>query len=286
MQIDHIAIWANDLEKEKHFYQTYFDCKVSAKYENAQKQFTSYFLIFLNGARIELMKRNNITSGQNEDHFGFAHIAINVGTRDKVEHLTKKMEKDGLVIVSYPRVTGDGYYESVVLDPENNKIEITAIENYKISDANYEDLAPILYLQKCCYLPEAEIYNDYSIPPLTQKIEDIKSDFEKQTILKLEYSNKIIGSVRGFLRDGTCYIGKLIVDKDYQNMGFGKQLLEAFEGKFKNAGRFELFTGVKSSKNLFLYNKLGYKEFKEEKLNEITIKYLEKVSDNDRTDFK
>jgi catechol 2,3-dioxygenase-like lactoylglutathione lyase family enzyme/GNAT superfamily N-acetyltransferase len=276
MQIDHIAIWADDLEKLKTFYQTYFECTISSKYENTQKQFTSYFLVFSNGARIELMKRSDIISRQNADQFGFAHIAVNIGTRDKVERLTKKLEKDGFVIASYPRITGDGYFESVVLDPENNKIEITAIENYKISKANYEDLASILYLQKCCYLSEAEIYNNYSIPPLTQKIDDINLDFQNQTILKLEYNNKIIGSVRGFLRDETCYIGKLIVDKDYQNMGFGKQLLEAIEEKFKNASRFELFTGFQSSKNLFLYNKLGYKEFKEERFNEITIKYLVK----------
>lgn len=276
MQIDHVAIWTDDLEKEKNFYLEYFDCKASNKYENPRKQFSSYFLRFPDGARIELMKRNDVTGKENNDKLGFAHIAISVGTRDKVNSLTEKLEKDGFIIDSRPRITGDGCYESVILDPENNKIEIASMDNFEIKEAIYEDLEQILYLQKCCYLSEAEIYNDYSIPPLTQKLDDIKLDFEHQTILKLEYNNKIIGSVRGFVKNGACFIGKLFVNNDYQNMGFGKQLMMEIEKKFKNISRFELFTGFKSNKNIYLYNKLGYKEFKKEQADGITIKYLEK----------
>ncbi len=278
MHLDHIAIWTQDLEKEKDFYVKYFDGKANHKYENPKKHFASYFLTFPIGARIELMHKDEIRDSANKDHLGFSHISMNVGIKDKVDSLTKTLEKDGFQIESFPRVTGDGYYESVVLDPEGNKIELTAIADFKITKAESTDLEAILYLQKCCYLSEAEIYNDYSISPLTQNLEDIKRDFEHQIILKLEYKNRIVGSVRGYLSGGTCYVGKVIVDKHYQNMGFGKQLMVAIEEVFNNALRFELFTGFKSEKNLYLYQKLGYKEFKEERVNNmVTLRYLEKV---------
>ena len=277
MNIDHIAIWTNDLELEKDFYLKYFGGRAGNKYENKQKIFSSYFITFLNGSRMELMNQPNITGKFNPDTFGLAHIAMNVGSREKVDNLTQILEKDGYTIIGYPRNTGDGYYESVVLDPENNVVEITAVNDYKISVATSGDLEQILYLQKCCYLLEAEIYNDYTIPPITQKMEDIQHDFEKQTILKLEYNHKIIGSVRGFENDGTCFIGKLIVDKEYQNKGLGKLLLEAIENKFPDAKRYELFTGYKSDKNLYLYRKLGYRDFKMEIKGGISIVFLEKL---------
>jgi catechol 2,3-dioxygenase-like lactoylglutathione lyase family enzyme/ribosomal protein S18 acetylase RimI-like enzyme len=281
MDLDHIAIWAQNLEQEKDFYVKYFACKANHKYENPEKHFTSYFLTFPNGARIELMHKDEIHVGSNKDSFGFCHIAINVGTNDEVDSLTKTLAQDGYQIESLPRKTGDGYYESVILDPEGNKIELTAMADYKITKANAKDLEAILYLQKCCYLSEAEIYNDYSISPLTHTIEDIQKDFEHQIILKLEYNNRIVGSIRGCLSEGTCYVGKLIVDKYCQNMGFGKQLMLTIEDTFHNALRFELFTGSKSEKNLYLYRKLGYKEFREERMNDnVRLVYLEKVVEN------
>lgn len=126
MLIDHIAIWTKDIEKVKDFYLRYFDCGVNEKYENKSAGFSSYFIKFKEGARIELMKKDSISEVNNTETFGYAHIAINVGSKDKVDSLTRKLEKDGYKIADYPRVTGDGYYESVILDPENNKIEITS----------------------------------------------------------------------------------------------------------------------------------------------------------------
>jgi lactoylglutathione lyase len=124
MNIHHIAIWTNDLEKEKNFFIQYFECTSNAKYENHQKQFSSYFLSFPAGCHIELMKRNDIHLQGNPDSFGLSHIAISVGSKGKVDTLSKRLEKDGFTIESYPRTTGDGYYESVILDPENNRIEL------------------------------------------------------------------------------------------------------------------------------------------------------------------
>jgi lactoylglutathione lyase len=278
MNLDHIAIWTNDLEKVKDFYVKYFDCKSNQKYVNPAKHFASYFLTFASDARIELMHKDEIKDSNTKEKLGFTHIAINVGSNDKVDSLTKKLGNDGYQVVSLPRITGDGYYESVVLDPEGNTIELTAIADFKITKAEFADLEAILYLQKCCYLSEAEIYNDYTISPLTQNIDDIKKDFEHQTILKLVYKNRIVGSIRGYQNEHTCFVGKIIVDKHYQNMGFGKQLMVAIETTFNNVSRFELFTGCKSEKNLYLYRKLGYKEYKEERVSDrVVLVYLEKV---------
>ena len=122
--IDHIAIWTKDLEKEKDFFLKYFECTVNDKYINSAKRFASYFIAFTSGTRLELMTRDDISSGADNESAGYSHIAINVGSREKVDNLTVELENDGLIVKSRPRVTGDGYYESVILDPENNRIEI------------------------------------------------------------------------------------------------------------------------------------------------------------------
>lgn len=95
--------------------------------------------------------------------------------------------------------------------------------NMKITFAKKEDLTAILALQKACYLEEAELYNDFSIPPLTQTLTSILNDFESETILKVEHEGQIIGSVRGKLEDNTCKIGRLIVHKEFRNQGLGSQ---------------------------------------------------------------
>lgn len=127
MKISHIAIWTKDIEKMKEFYIKYFNCKCVDKYVNTKKCFESYFLEFEdNSSRLEIMKRNDINDlDKNKEYYGFAHIAISVGSKERVDSLTNLFEKDGIKILSYPRVTGDGYYESVILDIENNRVEIT-----------------------------------------------------------------------------------------------------------------------------------------------------------------
>jgi lactoylglutathione lyase len=124
MHIDHIAVWTGNIEIEKDFFLKYFECTVNEKYVNPQKQFSSYFITFARGARIELMSRADITAGRSGETLGIAHIALNAGSRVKVDRLTETIERDGYIVVTKPRVTGDGYYESTVLDPENNIIEI------------------------------------------------------------------------------------------------------------------------------------------------------------------
>ena len=148
----------------------------------------------------------------------------------------------------------------------------------EVLKANKNDIKTILLLQKDCYISEAELYNDYSIPPLQQDLKSLETEFDNSIILKCVINGEIIGSVRGYKADDTSYIGRLIVKKDFQNKGYGRLLVESIESMFKDCKRFELFTGHKSHKNLYLYNKLGYKEFKKKVLNKnLTIIYLEKI---------
>ena len=130
MQIEHLAIWVQDLEAMKNFYVNYFEVAHGPKYSNPGKQFVSYFIYFGQGkTRLELITRPDIrpaAAGQRGFGMGLAHFAISVGGRDMVNALTERLRKDNYTIYSEPRVTGDGYYESVVLDPEGNYVEISA----------------------------------------------------------------------------------------------------------------------------------------------------------------
>ena len=128
MKIEHLAIWVNDLEAMKDFYETYFGAIAANRYHNPSKKFTSYFLSFGDGPRLELMHRPDIAQKLNdlEEHIGISHFAVSVGSKEKVDALTEQLRDLGYKIIGEPRTTGDGYYESVVLDPENNTIEITA----------------------------------------------------------------------------------------------------------------------------------------------------------------
>ncbi len=147
----------------------------------------------------------------------------------------------------------------------------------KIDEVSEEDLHDILVLQVLAFQVQAEIYNDYTLPPLVQTLEEVQNDFLQQVFLKTERDGKIIGSVRGYKMDDTGYIGRLIVHPDYQNQGIGKALMTKIEGKFSNLSRFEIFTGHKSEKNLYLYKNLGYKTIKEEVVDDnLTMVYLEK----------
>jgi lactoylglutathione lyase len=128
MKIEHIAIWSKDIERLKSFYVQYLNGKAGNKYHNIKKEFKSYFITFESGARLELMQMSSIPDNLNnteEQYIGFIHIAISVGSKDKVDELTEVIRNAGYSIVSEPRFTGDGYYESCILDPDGNRIEIT-----------------------------------------------------------------------------------------------------------------------------------------------------------------
>jgi lactoylglutathione lyase len=126
MHIEHIAVWTHQLEALKTFYETYFAARANQKYTNPKTNFESYFLTFAAGPRLELMQRPDIEGKQaTEPKVGYAHLAFSVGSREEVDRLTGRMAEDGYQVVGQPSTTGDGYYESVVLDPDGNRVEIT-----------------------------------------------------------------------------------------------------------------------------------------------------------------
>jgi lactoylglutathione lyase len=127
MKIEHLAIWARDLEKLRAFYLEYFDLESNEKYHNPKKKFSSYFLSFEHGARIELMHRPDMVElfESVDEKLGLTHFAVSVGSIEKVDALTESIREGGHRVIGEPRTTGDGYYESVVADPEGNWIEIT-----------------------------------------------------------------------------------------------------------------------------------------------------------------
>lgn len=146
-----------------------------------------------------------------------------------------------------------------------------------IQRAILTDLSDILELQKTAYQSEAKLLNNFNIQPLTQTLTEIELEFHKGIFLKLiTDENKIIGSVRGYTDQRTLYIGKLIVNPNYQGKGFGHLLLKAIEGLFPNY-RYELFTSTMSKKNLSLYTKNGYKPYRIKEIsNNLSLIFLEK----------
>ncbi|PEX43918.1 glyoxalase/bleomycin resistance/extradiol dioxygenase family protein [Bacillus cereus] len=125
MKIEHVAIWVNDLEGMRDFYKQYFGGEENSLYHNPKKQFESYFITFEGGARLELMRQVGIDDKIQTKTVGYAHIAFSVGSKEKVNELTNTLREAGYPVLNGPRATGDGYYESVVNDPEGNQIEIT-----------------------------------------------------------------------------------------------------------------------------------------------------------------
>ncbi|TVT43557.1 hypothetical protein FNT36_05585 [Hymenobacter setariae] len=127
MTIEHIALWTADLERARHFYEAYFGATAGARYYNPAKAFTSYFLCFASGARLELMHRPDllVSAADAVPTVGYAHLAFATGSRAAVDSLTEHLRAAGYPVLGEPRTTGDGYYESVVADPDGNLVEIT-----------------------------------------------------------------------------------------------------------------------------------------------------------------
>lgn len=126
MVIEHIGMYVNDLEAVRDFFVKYFDGKSNDEYRNVNTGFRSYFITFDGGARLEIMNKDGVAD-DSKDHSrtGYAHIAISVGSKEKVDALTERIQADGYKVKKAPRTTGDGYYESVILDLEGNSVEIT-----------------------------------------------------------------------------------------------------------------------------------------------------------------
>jgi lactoylglutathione lyase len=127
LRIEHVALWVSDLEGMREFYERHLGGRTGPLYRNERTGYRSYFLSFGDGPRLELMTRDALRQGvQGEPTCGYAHVALCVGSREDVDALARTLLAAGIAIASAPRTTGDGYYEAVVLDPEGNRIEITA----------------------------------------------------------------------------------------------------------------------------------------------------------------
>ena len=130
MRIEHLALWTEDLDRSAKFYVTYFGAQAGEVYRNEAKGFASRFLVFPDGgARLEIMTTTTldlVVAAPGAQRLGIAHFAVSVGSDAAVDALTARMRADGVPVVDGPRRTGDGYYESVVLDPDGNRVEVTA----------------------------------------------------------------------------------------------------------------------------------------------------------------
>ncbi|WP_174493275.1 GNAT family N-acetyltransferase [Acinetobacter sp. Marseille-Q1623] len=148
--------------------------------------------------------------------------------------------------------------------------------NIEICEAEIIDAQYILELQKVAYQSEAKLYQDWTIPPLTQTLLELEAEFTSHVILVAILEQEIIGSVRAYVDQETTYIGRLIVHPKFQKMGIGSRLLSTIE-KLTNCKRYELYTGHKSIDNLKLYKKLGYQIFKSQRIhNDLEFIYLHK----------
>ena len=129
MRIEHVAIWTHDLEGMRNFYTHYFNAVSGSCYYNHSKEFRSYFLSFGGECRLELMEMPTVNNNRNDyrkHHTGMTHFAFRVGSRERVDQITDQLREDGFEVISPGRMTGDGYYESAVFDPEKNRVEILA----------------------------------------------------------------------------------------------------------------------------------------------------------------
>jgi len=134
------------------------------------------------------------------------------------------------------------------------------MKKLKISQADLDDAGEILELQKAAYQSVAEHYNDWTIPPLTQTLEETQNEIDSLVFLKATYQGRIIGSVRAFAEGNTCFISRLFVHPDFQKKGIGTRLMERIEQLFPTVDRYELFTGDRSTKSIRFYRRLGYRK--------------------------
>jgi lactoylglutathione lyase len=125
-RLEHVGLWVSDLDRVTAFYENYFGARIGALYENPRKGFESRFLEFTGGARLEVMRRIDVTARGGDNQLGLAHVALCVGDEAAVDALAARLVADGRPPIDGPRRTGDGYYECVVRDPEGNRVEIMA----------------------------------------------------------------------------------------------------------------------------------------------------------------
>jgi ech hydrogenase subunit C len=171
-----------------------------------------------------------------------------------------------------------------VLEEKQKKLKSMAkgLAKLTISCAELSDAANILSMQKLAFQSEAEIYNDFSLSPICQTLEEMQANFKTRTVFKAVMNDTIVGSVRARMMGTSCWIGRMSVSPVYQNMGIGKKLLAEVENHFSAATSYQLYTSHKSKRNIYLFERLGYSWFKKEKVSEQRERiYFEKINKKD-----
>ena len=129
VRLDHVALWTDDIERLASYYGEYFGAKIGDRYVNASKGFESRFVTFEGGARLEIMRTTSmhpVSHAPGAERMGLTHVALSLGSEERVDQLTNRLRDAGYPVIDGPRRTGDGYYESVVLDPDGNRLEISS----------------------------------------------------------------------------------------------------------------------------------------------------------------
>lgn len=149
-----------------------------------------------------------------------------------------------------------------------------------VLEASIEDAAVILAIQREAYISEAKLHDDFNIPPLTQTLAELKAEFGQKRIVKILVDGEVVASGQARLFNSTCQIGRMAVKPHLKGRGIGSTLLTALESSFKEAKRIELFTGINSAANLAMYKRKGYEPFKQDKLGDTIVVFLEKSLEN------
>lgn len=242
MQLTHIALWTNHLERLRDFYVKYFNGKSNEKYENPRKGFSSYFVSFESGPSLEVMQRLDISKECEPDRIGLTHLAFHADTKEQVIEMVERFRADGYTITGECRTSGDGYFEGVVLDPDGNPVEIVAFGEAEISTALF--------------------------PPY-ELLLDADPDREKVDAY-LAVSDCFIATVRNSVAgvivvrkqgQGEAEIMNLAVSDIFRRRGIARKLLRYVSDKWAPAQgvkRLEIRTGTSAAGPMMLYQQEGF----------------------------
>jgi len=263
MQLTHVALWTNDLERLRTFYMTYFNGKSNEKYENPLKGFASYFIYFEGGASLEIMQRTDITTVFTKDHIGLTHIAFSAGSKINVDAMIERLRTDGYTITGEPRYTGDGYYEGAALDPDGNLKEIVTYKEAEITRALFYPYDLLLLAD-----PEKEKVDAY---------------LETSDCFVATLGEKIAGVIVVQKQsDHTAEIMNIAVSELFQRRGIARKLIRYISDKWapkNDTIRLLIRTGTSAPGPFMLYQQEGF-DLKEVEYDYFVHNYKDPIFEN------